>query len=1124
MNAVIPLHCHSYFSLLRGVGSPAALVARAAALGYPALALTDRDALYGAIRFQQACRQHGLKPIFGAEATLLPATPPHAPSPRRPVAPSGWGGVAGWHVTLLAMDLEGYGNLSRLISRSRLAHEKGSAGLPFEALAEHARGLICLSGPLTGEVPRLLRAGQRRAAARAAARYREVFGDRYYLELQHHSRPDDRWLIAELAALGRHLGIPLVATADVHYPAPEDRALQDVVTCIRTRTTLAAPSPERLPNGQFFLEPPDQFAAPFRRYPEALANTHAIADRCDVTLDFRDIRFPPLSFLTGPDRGPERRTPDDELRRRCEEGARWRYGEPLDRTGRVWRQLDHELRVIAQRGLAPFFLIAGDIARRFRGRCRGSAAGSLVIYCLGVSVVDPLEYDMLFERFINPERDSPADIDIDFTEPERERALAYCYATYGAERTGMVCNYVRFRARSAVRDVGKVLGMPLPLLDRLARSLGHYAGGEEVAEGIARFAEAEELPPSVGATPPWPLLARFCRELDDTPRHLSIHVGGMLITGKPLVEIFALEPARKEGIVVAGADKEDVEDAGLCKLDLLCLHGISVVHECEELERARGVPLDLATINLEDPRVYASIRRADTLGASQVESRAQMQSVVRTRPRNFADLMVQVAIIRPGPITGGMVHPYYRRRAGEEPVCYLHPSLEPILRSTLGIFLYQEQVLLGVSALTGCSAGEADLFRRAMGSHRSHEAMERLRPWFIERAVANGIAPAVATAVFQQVAGFAEYGFCKSHAAALARLAYETMYLKRHHPAAFTAALLNNQPMGFYPVEVIYWDARRHGVVFQPVDVERSGARCTLEGDPPTVRLGFAQVRGVSAAAAERIVVEREAAGPCRSLADFCRRLGANGLTGKAVEGLILAGAFDRFGRSREDLLWEHYSISTGRRGDALREGKRGKGEKWKPGFHPFPLDPFPPSTDEGALDIPEEPADLPERSAHEQTLLDYVVLGFSLDHHLVEHYRQRLAGLRVVSSDRLARWPDGKLVRVGGLVVCRQRPGTAKGFVFLTLEDERGLVNVVVRPDVYARYRSPLRDYQLVAIAGRIQRTHGMVNILAERALALDLATPDPGRPSPQPSPTGRGGQHPDPVGAPAIRSHDFH
>jgi error-prone DNA polymerase len=740
----------------------------------------------------------------------------------------------------------------------------------------------------------------------------------------------------------------------------------------------------------------------------------------------------------------------------------------------VGEQLDRELTLIAEKGTASFFLIAADIARRFRGRCRGSAAGSLVAYCLGFTAIDPLEHGMLFERFVNPDRDTPPDIDIDFSEAGRERAIRHCYETYGAERTAMVCNYVRFRARSAVRDVGKVLGMPPTLLDRLAKSLDHHAGTEGIAEGVARFAKR-----SPGEPQPWPLLARLCAELDDAPRHLSIHVGGMLLTGRPLVEMLGLEPARKGGIVVAGADKEDAEDAGLAKLDLLCLRAMSVVQECEDMESARGVPLDLDTVPLNDPRVYEALHRADTIGASQVESRAQMQSLVRTRPENFRDLMAQVAIIRPGPIVGGMVNPYYRRRAGEERVRYLHPRLEPILAETLGIFLYQEQVLLGVSALTGCSAGQADVFRRAMGSHRSREAMHKLRPWFLARSVANGVAEQVAAAAFEQIAGFADFGFCKSHAGALARLAYETMWLKLYHAPAFYCALLNAQPMGFYPPEVLVWDARRRGVRFLPVDIGLSSTRCTLEGDNPSVRLGLARVKGVGEPAAERIVAERKEVGPYHSLADFSRR---TVITGGPLENLVLAGAFDHLGCSREQLLWDAYALT---------------GDRRRP-----------------ALDLPEERPELPERPAHEGTQLDYAVLGFSLDHHMVEHYHLRLAALRVVPSDRLARCPEGKMIAVGGLVVCRQRPGTARGFVFLTLEDRGGLVNVIVPPKIYEHYRDVLRNQPLIAVAGRVQHSHGLVNVIAERAVGVDLATPD----------AELGERHAPAVLASLVRSHDFH
>jgi error-prone DNA polymerase len=1213
---MFPLHVHSHFSLLRGASSVEDLVARAAELGYRGLALTDRDALYGTVRFAKTCAEAGLQPIFGSEITL----------------------DTGDHLTLLAENQTGYGNLCQIISRARRDRPKGEAALPFAAVAEHANGLFAFSGPRTGEIPRLLLTRQRAAAADAADRYREVFGDRFYLELQNHYLPDDDWLMAELAALGKTRDTPLVATTDVHYAHPDRRMLQDVLTCIRTKTTMAAPSNERLPNAHYGLKSPDELRQLFRKYPEALVQTEAIAARCTVRkLDFRYARFLPLDL-------PNDETPDEYLRRQCFEGARRRY-RPV--TERVAKQLEHELDVIGQAGLAPFFLIAADVARRHHGRCRGSAAGSLVVYCLGVSAVDPLRYGMLFERFINPERPTMPDIDVDFSEWDREAAIAYTYQTYGAERAAMVCNYVRYRARLAVRDVGRVLGMPADLVGRLAKSLDHYVTGNDLATGIAEFAKAEEgdttanlvpspalqargwrgenptpapppprgegelasppnplstrsgegelvvgggylgmphqrdasfaspsgsgrpragegvaniadgsgeierrdsltltlsqkereqarphpdpLPEGEGTTTsadsarspsparlerglggeaappdtrhptpdthpasPWSLLTTLCQQIDDFPRHLSIHVGGMLVTGQPLIELFGLEPARKEGIVVVGGDKEDVEDVGLGKLDLLCLRALSVVQEAEKMEQDRGVPLDLREIDLEDPEIYRMLRRADTIGASQVESRAQQQSVVRTLPRNFRDLINQCAIIRPGPIVAGMVHPYNRRRIGLEKVVYLHPSLEPITRDTLGIFLFQEQIILGVMALTGCSAGEADVFRRAMGSHRSREAMQKLGPWFLERALANGIAPSIAAEAFRQISGFADFGFCRSHSAALARTAFEGLYLKRYYPAAFYAALISNQPMGFYPVEVLVWDARRHGARFLPVDINRSAARCILDGcqvsgfgfretDPtpaPPIRLGFEQVRWVGREIAAQIVAEREAGGPYRSLSDFCRR---TGITGKPAEGLVLSGAFDFEGRSRQEQLWELYGYV----GSARQPG----------------------------LGLPDVAVELPERSIHEQVLLDHLVLSFSLDRHLVESYRRRLRALGVTPSHQIERYSDGAEIRVGGMVVCRQRPGTAKGFVFITLEDEHGLVNVIVRPDVYQRYREALRNSTLIAVAGKLQKALGSVNVIASRAVALDLRTPDAEASRPRPLPAAVG-----------IRSHDFH
>jgi error-prone DNA polymerase len=1032
----VPLHVHSHFSLLRGAASVEDLVARAAELGYPALALTDRDALYGAVRFVQACRAAGLAPILGCELTL----------------------EGGHHLTLLAESQTGYANLCRLVTLARAGRPKGAAALPPDALAGRTEGLLALSGPRSGEIPRLLRAGRRTEAAQRAAWYRERFADRFYLELQHHLLPDDAWLMAELAALGSALGIPLVATTDVHYARPAQRILQDILTCIRTGTTMDQPSPERLPNGQYALPDPAALRQRFAAYPAALRNAAELAARCAgaAVPDFRAVGFPQPAGL------PPGETPDAWLRWLCVRGLRERY-RPVRQ--RMVDQLEHELAVVRQAGLASFFLIAADVAARFRGRCRGSAAGSLIAYCLGMTAVDPLRHDMLFERFVNPERPAPPDIDIDFAEADRVAAIRYLYATYGEAHTAMVCTYVRYRARSAIRDVGPVLGLPAGLCARLAAAVDLDAGGEAVAGAIARLARA---PAGAAAAQRLTLLAQLCRQLEDVPRHLGVHVGGMLLAGRPLADLFALEPARAAGIVVVGADKEDVADAGLAKLDLLCLRGLSVVQEAQALERARGVALDLARIDLEDPELYRLLQRADTAGAAQVESRAQMQSLVHTRPRCFRDLINQCALIRPGPIVSGMVHPYYRRRAGREAVRYPHPLLEPILRDTLGVFLFQEQVIRAVMALTGCSAGEADLFRRAMGARRSRAAVERLRPWFLARARANGIPARAAEAVFGQISAFAAFGFCISHAAALARLACEMLYLKRYHPAALYAALLSNQPLGFYPPEVLVWDAHRHGVRILPPDINRSAARCTLEGEPPAVRLGLAQVRGVGPARAAQIVAARAAGGAYRSLADFCQR---TGITGRPAEALVLAGAFDGIdGRSRPQQLWTLYGLSGA---PAARPLLPEAGE------------------DAAALPVPAGPA---------QTLLEYQVLGFSLSHHLVAHYRRQLQGLGVLPGRLLARVPAGREVRAGGLVVCRQRPATAGGVVFLTLEDEWGLINVLVPPAVYQRDHAVFRQSPLLAVAGRLERRGGLVTIIAARLYALDLLPP-----ADAPAPAGR-------------------
>ncbi|MCX2728462.1 error-prone DNA polymerase [Thermomicrobium sp. 4228-Ro] len=1033
------LHVHSCFSLLDAPCQPEQLVERAATLGYEHLALTDHDALHGVVRFVRAAERAGIHPIVGAEVTM----------------------EDGSHLTLLAEDERGYATLARLLSAARLgwptpegpgetesalagSSERRAVALPWRWLTEYHEGLLVLTGCRRGPLAQALARGERAAALAQARWLARVFGsDRCFVELQEHGERGDRERCAELAALASATGLPVVATGNVHYLDEQGWRLQDILVCIREGITVDTPHPARKTSAAYRLVAPATMAQRFRSVPTALVNTLRIAERCQVALDFRHVRFPPLPHLV-----PPGETPMQTLRRWAYEGAQRRYG---TLTEPVVRQLEHELGVIERLGVAEFFLICADLANRFRGRGRGSAADSLVAYCLGITQVDPLAHRLLFERFLNEERPSMPDIDIDFGLEDRERALAYVYATYGVEHAAMVCNYVTFQTRSAIRDLGRVLGLPAEIVDELAKSQGRL--GERLAE-VARLL-APRLSGEQRRRLAW--LVRLAPQLEDIPRHLSVHVGGMVIAGRPVVELTTVEPSRMPGRIVLGWDKRDIEEAGLIKTDLLCVRALSVVHQAVELvERTTGVRIDLDRLPLDDPAVYRQLQVADTIGTYQVESRAQQQSLPRTRPERFEDLIAQVAIIRPGPIQGGMVHPYIRRRQGIEPVRFLHPKLEPILRETLGVILYQEQVLEVAMAIAGMTPGQADAFRRAMGSKRSRAAMEALRGDFLAGAERNGVPRPVAERIFAQMAAFAEFGFCKSHAAALAQTAYETLWLRAHYPAALLCALLNNQPMGFYAPEVLIWDALRRGIRVLPPDVTVSEVRATLTGDPVRgpVRLGLAAVRGIGTAVAERIVAAR-ADRPFRDPADVVRRAA---LTPEQVEALVLVGAFETLapGIGRRELLWQLLAVAR-ECPDCPR-----------------------------LLEVPEPEPVLPPLDLVEQTFLDYAILGFCLDRHLMELYERQRRILRVVPAARLRTLPHGVTARVAGLVVCRQAPPTARGVLFLTLEDETGLVNVIVPPPVREQYRTMLRRQPVLVIDGRVEREGSLASLVAEEVRPL--------------------------------------
>jgi error-prone DNA polymerase len=1313
------LHCHTNFSFLDGASPPDELTQRAVELGLSGLAVTDHGGLYGVVRFATAAQEAGLRPILGIEIELMDAAAPDPAGvvvpPRRPRrhAPAGGAplpgdglparprpdrarlpghrdavkedlrgigeGQRGPHLVLLARNATGYRSLCRLVSRANLAGTKSMPRFRQELLAEHADGLVALSGCREGEIARRLRVGDREGARAAAERYARLFGGGvdgsrtrgasargdgpatagFFLELQHHLLPDDDWLVAETALLAEEMGLPVVVTNDVHYAHPEGRELHDVLTAIRHGRSLDELRDLRRPDGESYLKSADELMAMAGRTPpggvtlgfagadarttsswaEGIGNAGELAASCSVDLGFERYRFPGFPV-------PKSHTPFSYLEELCHEGARRRY-HPI--SAPVLRQLAHEMDVIERTGLAEFFLICWDLMSFARERGipaqgRGSAADSIVAYVLGITRVDPIRHNLLFERFINEGRTSYPDVDIDFSSARREEVIQYVYRRYGPEHTGMVCNLVTYRARSAVREVGYALGFPRPLVDRVAKALETYdsvmvrrdleadggfgqffaqtvereavergltdrmgqlnhprggpvargadAGATRVADlgggpaveqqrrlarrrvvgsddeggpgdspasiawlAAERAATRDLRPPSLSAEavaaraasggraaasggrtaampaevrrgstaglPDWERWLAFCARIDGFPRHLSIHTGGMLVTAAPLIDIAPLERATMPGRVVVQFDKRDVETIKLIKLDLLGLGMLAAIDETLALIEADcAACVDLDRLPEDVPEVFAMLQAADTVGVFQVESRAQMQTLPKSRPANLDDLVVEVAIIRPGPIQGNAVHPYLRRRQGIEPVVYLHPSLEPVLRETLGVILYQEQVMQIAITVAGFSAGESDGFRRAMGTWRSSREMEKLHARFVGGCkTTNGLTDEQAEELFRGVAAFASFGFAKSHAAAFARTAYESAFLKLFYPAQFTVGLINAQPMGFYPVEVLINDVKRHGVAVLPVDINASSYKTTTEwvgrdGEPlpegagiarrpaavrssgcvtPSVasrsrwtpematgygiRLGLALVKGIGDERAERLDAE-PARGPYRSLADVVAR---TEMPEEVIERLIRAGALDSLGRPRRELLWQLREVMGATRGrvagrTARTAGGSGGAAGGSGGAAGRPMD----------LRLPPTPApELPALTERERLGDSYAVLSLDARRQVVSLFRPALERLGAVTNASLADRGPGP-VRLGGLVVTRQHPMTARGTVFLALEDETGMVNVTLWPDTWARLRGVVRRHALLYVEGMLQREASVVNVVAREIRPL--------------------------------------
>ena len=1012
----VELHSHSHFSLLDGAVSPEALVEAAGRAGMSSLAITDHDGLYGIPAFFTAAKRAGVKPILGAELTL----------------------EGGHHVTLLVMDGTGYANLCRLITQAQLSGSKGSPKLAFSRLAASSAGLICLSGCSQGEIPSLLLRGKRDEALQEAEKYLSVFGaGNFYVEVQHHLHPDDGRLCRQLVDLSKALGVRVAASNNVHYGIRDDARLQDILVCIKNRVDLDHSASFRRPNSEYYLKSAFEMAALPHLPPSALEETVSIAERCNFDLDFSSYRFPDFPV-------PGNETALRYLKKLCLERIAPVYGECGET---IMKRLEHELRLIEGKGMAGYFLIVWDIMEFARkegilAQGRGSAASSLVAYLLGITPVDPIRHNLFVGRFLN--EFAVPDIDIDIDTQRREEVIRYAYQKYGEEHAAMVCTYVTFRARNAIREVGKALGLPVHVLDRMAKSVSSYGAGHAIEDlrGIEEFK-------GYLTSQAWEHFCSLCTKIAHFPRHLSIHVGGMIISSKPISDMVPLERARAEGRVVCQWDKDGVDDAGLIKVDLLGLRMLSLINEAVKLVgQKRGDALDFTRMAEDDPEIYRLISRGDTVGVFQVESRAQMQSLPRVQPRSLEDLGVEVAIIRPGPLQGNMVHPYMRRRQGQEPVRYLHPLLEPVLKETLGVVLYQEQVLQVAMVIAGFSSGEANLLRKAMSRKNAAEELGKWRDRFVAGAGQRGIGEETADRIFALIGGFAEFGFCKSHAMSFAILCYRSAFLKHYYPLEFYCALLNNQPMGFYTPEVVVGDGRRHGVKALAVHVNRSLWQCLPEKG--SIRLGFRYVKELGEDRVKRILGERQR-GLFTSFRDFCFRAR---IDRESIRNLIAVGAFDEMERSRRKLLWELGTLQVLGPGGMDLE-----------------------TTDEVHLD---------EMTPWEELAADYSIQGFSPEGHLMREYREGLARIGALVSSRLEGWASGARVRIGGLSVCLQVPPTAKGFAFLTLEDEEGLMNIVLRPDIYTAFRQVVRLEPLLFVEGILEKKDGVINVMAQRVVPL--------------------------------------
>ena len=1038
-------------------------------LGYPALALTDHNGLYGSMEFAQAAKLANLQPITGVELTLRDCFPGIAEP------------ESGHHITLLAETPTGYANLCRLLTEAHMNSERGDPRLSLESLLMRPEGLILLTGCAKGPITAALESSVEQAETLTRQLLHHFGPGNIFIELQENAVRGDSARNKRLGRLAGRLGLGVVATGNVHYHRPERHRIQDVLVSIRNGTTLDGAHVARRANGLFHLSAPWEMHHRFQSRPEALTNTLLIAERCaefDLTEDL-GYEFPDFE-------GSERSTAVESLASMCLQRISELY-EPGSADGQDAKERLHtELSLVDLHGLGGFFLVyrdimqlATEVARDVRGegprassglppgRGRGSSVSSIICYLIGLSHIDPVKNNLSLGRFLNEALHSVPDIDLDFPREIREKLILRVYEKYGREHAGLVCTFPTYRLKSAVREIGKALALPMGELEKLSR-LAEERSATGLADEIASLPEFKDR--ADGHL--WKLLGELAEDITGLPRHISQHVGGMIISSRPLVEIIPLEPAAWEGRFLCQWDKDSCEDAGFIKIDFLALGMLSLVDESIDLISERhGKAPDLSRIDFNDKDIYDRIGSGDTVGTFQIESRAQIQMLRRTKPRSLEELAIQVAIVRPGPIVGGAVNPYIRRRellrnTPDYEVTYTHPLLEEALGETLGVIIFQDQVLKVCQDLANFTDGQAELLRRAMSRKRSKEVLAAQWENFKNGAKANGVEQTTAREIFTQVTAFSEFGFPKSHAVAFGLLAYQSAWLRHYYPVEFYVALFNNQPMGFYSLDALGRDARRNGIKTLLPDINRSCIKCTAEGNDLRVGLGF--VRGWGDEIAEHVISERESGGPYRSLLDFLRRTPAR-LKRTAIENLIWVGGFSSFGLTRRELLWQ-IGIWLGPETDDRRTRTRRNHTQT-----------------ELALNNPYADIPFSDLNQHDRMIAEYRMLHFSTELHPLSLLQNTLPE-GTVSSNRLVHLRSGSAVLVSGLVTTRQRPSTAKGYVFVLMEDEHGPINVIVKPDTYQRYRAAIRMEPFLTVRGRVQIDGSTTNIIAHELHALKV------------------------------------